>query len=81
MLTSFYVINISYIHAHVYRDTEYADLAIQLDIFDEEFVEDEEVLAGEGGMDISDHKNIFRAVCTKVNNKLTAYYIAIASQN
>lgn len=55
---------------HVYRDTEYADLATQLDIFDEEFIEDEEVLAGEGGMDISDHKNVFRAVCTKVNNIL-----------
>ena len=55
-------------HTYIHRDTEYADLAIQLDIFDEEFVEDEEVLAGEGGMDISDHKNIFRAVCTKVNN-------------
>ena len=41
-------------------------MATQLDIFDEEFVEDEEVLAGEGGIDISDHKNVFRAVCTKV---------------
>ena len=70
MLASFYAFNISYTHMHVYRDTEYADLATQLDIFDEEFIEDEEVLAGEGGMDISDHKNVFRAVCTKVNNIL-----------
>ena len=50
----------------VYRDTECADLATQLDIFDDEFVEDEEMLAGEGEIDISNHKNVFRAVYTKV---------------
>ena len=64
MLTCHYACSISWIY--VCRDTEYANLATQLDIFDEEFVEDEEVLAGEGGIDISDHKNVFRAVCTKV---------------
>ena len=64
MLTCHYTCSISCIY--ICRDTEYTNLATQLDIFDEEFVEDEEVLAGEGGIDISDHKNVFRAVCTKV---------------
>jgi len=37
-------------------------------VFDEEFAIDEETLVGkfEGGMDISNHRDVFRAVYSKV---------------
>ena len=50
----------------LYRDSEYTDLATQLDIFDDEFVEDEETIVGEEGIDINNHKHVFRAVYTNV---------------
>jgi len=51
-----------------YRNTEDEDLATQLDVFDEEFAIDEETLVGEfeEGMDINNHRDVFRAVYSKV---------------
>jgi len=51
-----------------HRNTEDEDLATQLDVFDEEFAVDEEALVGEfeEGMDISNHRDVFRAVYSKV---------------
>ena len=48
------------------RNTEDEELATQLDVFDAEFVVDEEMMVAEEGLDISNHKNVFRAVHTKV---------------
>ena len=48
------------------RNTEDEELATQLDVFDAEFVVDEETMVPEEGLDISNHKNVFRAVHTKV---------------
>ena len=49
-----------------YRNTEDIDVATQLDVFDEEFSADQETMVSEGGMDISNHKDVFRAVYSKV---------------
>ena len=48
------------------RNTEDEELSTQLDVFDAEFVVDEEMMVAEEGLDISNHKNVFRAVHTKV---------------
>ena len=48
------------------RNTEDEELATQLDVFDAEFVVDEEMMLTEEGLDISNHKNVFRAVHAKV---------------
>ena len=48
------------------RNTEDEELATQLDVFDAEFVVDEEMMVGEEGLDITHHKNVFRAIHTKV---------------
>ncbi|XP_065896681.1 inverted formin-2-like isoform X2 [Dysidea avara] len=48
------------------RNTEDIDVATQLDVFDEEFSADQETMVSEGGMDISNHKDVFRAVYSKV---------------
>ena len=50
----------------IIRNTEDEELATQLDVFDSEFVVDEEMMLTEEGLDISNHKNVFRAVHTKV---------------
>ena len=49
-----------------YRNTEDRDLATQLDVFDEEFAVDQETMVSEGEMDISNHRDVFRAVYSKV---------------
>ena len=48
------------------RNTEDEELATQLDVFDAEFVVDEEMMVTEEGLDISNHKNVFRAIHTRV---------------
>ena len=45
------------------RNTEDDDLITQLDVFDEGLSVDQEVIEG---MDISNHKDVFRAVYSKV---------------
>ena len=45
------------------RNTEYDDLITQIDVFDEGLSVDQEALQG---MDINNHKDIFRAVYIKV---------------
>ena len=45
------------------RNTEDEDLITQLDVFDEGLSVDQEALEG---MDISNHKDVFRAVYSKV---------------
>lgn len=47
----------------MYRNTEYEDLITQLDVFDEGLSVDQETLEG---MDISNHKDVYRAVYIKV---------------
>ena len=50
-----------------YRNTEDEELATQLDVFDAEFVVDEEMMVTEEeGMDISNPRNVFRAIHNKV---------------
>ena len=46
-----------------FRNTEDEDLITQLDVFDEGLSVDQEVIEG---MDISNHKDVFRAVYSKV---------------
>ena len=53
------------------RNTEYGDLATQLDVFDEEFAVDQETMVSDGGVDISNHWDVFRAVYSKVRLLLT----------
>lgn len=48
------------------RNTEDEELATQLDVFDAEFVVDEEAMMTEEGLDIGNHRNVFRAIHAKV---------------
>ena len=51
---------------HYNRNTEDEELSTQLDVFDAEFVVDEETMMTEEGLDISNHRNVFRAIYAKV---------------
>ena len=51
---------------HYNRNTEDEELSTQLDVFDAEFVVDEEMMMTEEGLDISNHRNVFRAIHAKV---------------
>lgn len=50
------------------RNAEDDDLITQLDVFDEGLSADQEALEG---MDISNHRDVFRAVYIKVRSPLT----------
>ena len=53
-----------------YRNTEDEELATQLDIFDAEFVVDEKMMMTEEGLDISNHRNVFRAIHKNVRHRI-----------
>ena len=55
----------------IYRNTEDDDLITQIDVFDEGMLADQEEALE--GMDINNHRDIFRAVYIKVRSQISVY--------